>query len=128
MAKAPVVLIIRDGWGVNPGGKETAEADGNAVELAKTPFHDGMLGKYPKGFVSCSGMDVGLPDGQMGNSEVGHNILGAGRISERVVAHDDAIATHRMLPLSLTFDHRAVTGMEAAAFLRAVMDDLARPE
>lgn len=80
MAKSPVVLIIRDGWGVNPGGKETAEADGNAVELADTPFHDEMLAKYPKGFVSCSGLDVGLPEGQMGNSEVGHMNLGAGRI------------------------------------------------
>ena len=80
MAKSPVVLIIRDGWGVNPGGSETAEKDGNAVELAATPFHDRLLDKYPKGFVSCSGLDVGLPDGQMGNSEVGHMNLGAGRI------------------------------------------------
>ena len=80
MAHKPVVLIIRDGWGVNPGGKETAEKDGNAVELADTPFHDEMEGVYPKGFLSASGMDVGLPDGQMGNSEVGHLNLGAGRI------------------------------------------------
>ena len=80
MPKSPVVLIIRDGWGVNPGGEETAEADGNATLLAETPFHDEMLTRYPRGFVSCSGMDVGLPDGQMGNSEVGHLNLGAGRI------------------------------------------------
>lgn len=80
MAKKPVVLIIRDGWGVNPGGKATAEKDGNATLLADTPFHDEMLEKYPKGFVSASGLDVGLPEGQMGNSEVGHLNLGAGRI------------------------------------------------
>jgi 2,3-bisphosphoglycerate-independent phosphoglycerate mutase len=80
MAKKPVVLIIRDGWGVNPGGFETAEKDGNAVLLANTPFHDVMLEKYPKGFLSASGLDVGLPPGQMGNSEVGHLNLGAGRI------------------------------------------------
>jgi len=80
MSKKPVVLIIRDGWGFNPGGKETAEQDGNAVELAKTPFHDEVLSKYPRGLVSASGEDVGLPDGQMGNSEVGHLNLGAGRI------------------------------------------------
>jgi pyruvate dehydrogenase E2 component (dihydrolipoamide acetyltransferase) len=55
-------------------------------------------------------------------------ILGAGRIAQRVVAHDDAIAVRRMLPLSLTFDHRAVTGAEAASFLRAVIDDLGRPD
>ena len=80
MSKKPVVLIIRDGWGVNPGGKETAIQDGNAVLLAKTPFHDAMFSAYPKGFLSASGMDVGLPPGQMGNSEVGHLNLGAGRI------------------------------------------------
>lgn len=81
MSKKPVVLIIRDGWGVNPGGAETAEKDGNAVELAKTPFHDEvLLPNYPKGFLSASGLDVGLPDGQMGNSEVGHLNLGAGRV------------------------------------------------
>ena len=80
MKKKPVVLIIRDGWGVNPGGKETAIKDGNATLLAKTPFHEVMFAKYPKGFLSASGLDVGLPPGQMGNSEVGHLNLGAGRI------------------------------------------------
>lgn len=55
-------------------------------------------------------------------------ILGAGRASARVVAVDGAPAVHRLLPLSLTFDHRAVTGSEAAAFLAAVIDDLARPD
>lgn len=80
MAKKPVVLIIRDGWGVNPGGEKTAKKDGNATLLAKTPFHEVMFAKYPKGFLSASGLDVGLPPGQMGNSEVGHLNLGAGRI------------------------------------------------
>ncbi|MBK1832755.1 2,3-bisphosphoglycerate-independent phosphoglycerate mutase [Roseibacillus ishigakijimensis] len=81
MSKKPVVLIIRDGWGLNPGGAATAEQDGNAVELARTPFHDEvLLPKYPRGCVSASGLDVGLPEGQMGNSEVGHLNLGAGRI------------------------------------------------
>ncbi len=80
MSKSPVVLIIRDGWGVNPGGSNTAKANGNATLLANTPFHDSLLKQYPKGMVSCSGLDVGLPEGQMGNSEVGHLNLGAGRI------------------------------------------------
>lgn len=80
MAKKPVVLIIRDGWGVNPGGKEMAQRDGNATLLARTPFHDELYAKYPQSRLSASGMDVGLPDGQMGNSEVGHLNLGAGRI------------------------------------------------
>lgn len=80
MAKKPVVLIIRDGWGVNPGGQKTAKKDGNATLLAKTPFHEVMFEKYPKGFIKASGLAVGLPEGQMGNSEVGHMNLGAGRV------------------------------------------------
>ena len=80
MAKKPIILIIRDGWGINPGGPATAERDGNATLLAKTPFHEHLYADYPWGRLSASGLDVGLPDGQMGNSEVGHLNLGAGRI------------------------------------------------
>ncbi len=80
MAKKPVVLIIRDGWGDHPDGKAAAKKVGNAVLLAKTPFHDKLFETYPVGHLSASGLDVGLPEGQMGNSEVGHLNLGAGRI------------------------------------------------
>ncbi|HUF63860.1 MAG TPA: 2,3-bisphosphoglycerate-independent phosphoglycerate mutase [Verrucomicrobiales bacterium] len=80
MARRPVVLIIRDGWGDNPGGQETAERDGNAVLLARTPFHERLFSDYPWARLSASGLDVGLPEGQMGNSEVGHLNLGAGRV------------------------------------------------
>jgi 2,3-bisphosphoglycerate-independent phosphoglycerate mutase len=76
----PVILIIRDGWGINPHGRSRAQADGNATLLAKTPFHDKLYRSYPWSRLSASGMDVGLPEGQMGNSEVGHLNLGAGRI------------------------------------------------
>jgi 2,3-bisphosphoglycerate-independent phosphoglycerate mutase len=76
----PVMLIIRDGWGINPNGPGSAAADGNATLLAKTPFHDRLYQDYPWSRLSASGMDVGLPPGQMGNSEVGHLNLGAGRI------------------------------------------------
>jgi 2,3-bisphosphoglycerate-independent phosphoglycerate mutase len=76
----PVMLIIRDGWGINPKGLESAEADGNATLLANTPYHDHLYQTYPLSELSASGMDVGLPEGQMGNSEVGHLNLGAGRI------------------------------------------------
>lgn len=79
MAK-PIVLIIRDGWGINPGGKERREENGDATLLAHTPFHDRLYHEYPGGKLSASGLDVGLPKGQMGNSEVGHLNLGAGRI------------------------------------------------
>src|SRR5438046_8976481 len=76
----PVMLIIRDGWGINPGGQKSREQNGDATLLAKTPFHDQLYQKYPGSKLSASGSDVGLPDGQMGNSEVGHLNLGAGRI------------------------------------------------
>src|SRR5215218_8087323 len=76
----PVMLIIRDGWGINPGGPEKREENGNATLLASTPFHDSLYRDYPWSRLSASGMDVGLPEGQMGNSEVGHLNLGAGRI------------------------------------------------
>lgn len=79
MAK-PIVLIIRDGWGINPGGKERRDENGDATLLAQTPFHDRLYREYPGGKLSASGLDVGLPEGQMGNSEVGHLNLGAGRI------------------------------------------------
>jgi 2,3-bisphosphoglycerate-independent phosphoglycerate mutase len=76
----PVMLIIRDGWGINPGGREKREGNGDATLLARTPFHDKLYRDYPGGKLSASGADVGLPEGQMGNSEVGHLNLGAGRI------------------------------------------------
>src|SRR5919198_637832 len=79
MARA-VMLIIRDGWGINPGGKAKAKQNGDATLLARTPFHDQLYRDYPGSKLSASGVDVGLPDGQMGNSEVGHLNLGAGRI------------------------------------------------
>lgn len=76
----PVLLLIRDGWGINPNGPASAEADGNATLLARTPAHNEIYARYPGATLRASGMDVGLPEGQMGNSEVGHLNLGAGRI------------------------------------------------
>jgi 2,3-bisphosphoglycerate-independent phosphoglycerate mutase len=70
----PVVLVICDGWGVR------AEENGNAIALARTPNYDRLLRDFPSTTLSASGEDVGLPAGQMGNSEVGHLNLGAGRM------------------------------------------------
>jgi 2,3-bisphosphoglycerate-independent phosphoglycerate mutase len=80
MSKQPVVLVIRDGWGIQPGGRAAAAVNGDATLLANTPFHDSLYAEYPHSTLSASGEDVGLPEGQMGNSEVGHLNLGAGRI------------------------------------------------
>lgn len=74
------MLLIRDGWGINPGGFEEREANGDATLLAQTPFHKQLYRRYPGSRLRASGLDVGLPEGQMGNSEVGHLNLGAGRI------------------------------------------------
>lgn len=77
MASGPVVLIIRDGWGISPDGADPA---GDAVALADTPVVDNLLKTCPVAQLKCDGEAVGLPEGQMGNSEVGHLNLGAGRI------------------------------------------------
>ena len=80
MAK-PVVLIIRDGWGVHDEDAGAAKRHGNAVLLAKLPVLDQLLKNYPHSLLQASGEAVGLPPGQMGNSEVGHQNLGAGRVT-----------------------------------------------
>ena len=76
--KKPVLLLIRDGWGINPAGRSAAEREGDATLLASTPVHDQLYKKYPMSRLQASGLEVGLPEGQMGNSEVGHLNLGAG--------------------------------------------------
>lgn len=74
MSRKPTVLLILDGYGLND------KTEGNAVALAKTPVMDRLMKEYPFVKGNASGMAVGLPDGQMGNSEVGHLNMGAGRI------------------------------------------------
>ncbi len=74
LLKRPVVLMILDGYGKN------IEIEGNAIEAAKKPNLDYLANHYPSSIIKTSGMDVGLPRGQMGNSEVGHTNIGAGRI------------------------------------------------
>jgi 2,3-bisphosphoglycerate-independent phosphoglycerate mutase len=73
-ARHPVVLVVLDGWGYRP------ETEGNAIALANTPTWDRLVARYPRTLLEASGLRVGLPEGQMGNSEVGHLNLGAGRV------------------------------------------------
>ncbi|WP_027364945.1 2,3-bisphosphoglycerate-independent phosphoglycerate mutase [Desulfotruncus alcoholivorax] len=72
--KKPLALIILDGWGLSE------KKEGNAIAKARTPNMDGLLARYPHTILASSGEEVGLPHGQMGNSEVGHLNMGAGRV------------------------------------------------
>src|SRR5688500_17402693 len=69
-----VVLVVLDGWGYR------REREGNAIELASTPVWHRLWGSFPRTLLDASGLAVGLPEGQMGNSEVGHLNIGAGRV------------------------------------------------
>ncbi|MGD2183836.1 2,3-bisphosphoglycerate-independent phosphoglycerate mutase [Lusitaniella coriacea] len=95
MAQAPVspaVLVILDGWGYRQ------ETDANAIVQAKTPVMDSLWTAYPKTLIRASGKDVGLPEGQMGNSEVGHLNIGAGRIvPQELVRITDAVEDRSLL-------------------------------
>ena len=95
----PVVLVVLDGWGL------AAPGPGNAVELAATPEFDALWAAWPHATLDASGRDVGLPIGQMGNSEVGHLAIGAGRIvPQDLVRIGDAAAR----------DFAGVAALEAA--------------
>ena len=99
----PLILIVLDGWGVNP------RREGNAIAQASTPNMDALAASYPSTEISISGLDVGLPDGQMGNSEVGHMHLGAGR-----VVYQDLTLIHRAIEDGSFFSNPVLRGaMEA---------------
>src|SRR5438128_7687905 len=86
--QGPLALIIIDGWGYSPA------REGNAIALAAKPFYDELSEKYPHTLLTAHGTRVGLPDGVMGNSEVGHLNLGAGRVIRMDVSRiDHDIAT-----------------------------------
>ncbi|HEY7560849.1 MAG TPA: 2,3-bisphosphoglycerate-independent phosphoglycerate mutase [Gaiellaceae bacterium] len=99
-----VALVVLDGWGCAPPGPD------NAVSQARTPVFDALWERYPHTTLSASGKDVGLPDGQMGNSEVGHLTIGAGR-----VVLQDLMRVNRALETGELFTNEALVG----AFARA---------
>ena len=90
------MLMILDGWGINPDGY------GNAFVQADTPCLDKLAQEYPATSLKCSGKEVGLPEGIMGNSEVGHLNIGAGRIVYQDLLRIDMslLALDRLLSLS----------------------------
>ncbi|UTW09609.1 2,3-bisphosphoglycerate-independent phosphoglycerate mutase [Pseudomonas benzenivorans] len=95
----PLVLIILDGFG------HSDSPEYNAIHAANTPVYDGLRATQPHGLISGSGMDVGLPDGQMGNSEVGHMNLGAGR-----VVYQDFTRVTKAIRDGEFFDNPAICG------------------
>src|SRR5580704_11102077 len=98
MAK-PIVLTILDGWGYRP------ETHGNAIALARKPVYDSLLRDFPNTLLRASDHFVGLPDGQMGNSEVGHLNLGAGRIVRMDMTRIDTAIADRSLFTDPTLVH-----------------------
>ena len=100
--RTPVVLIVLDGWGFRPG------REGNAVELGRTPTWHRLWANAPRTLLNASGLAVGLPEGQIGNSEVGHLNLGAGRVvPQDIVRISQAIesgAFFRLAPLVDRFE------------------------
>jgi 2,3-bisphosphoglycerate-independent phosphoglycerate mutase len=94
-----VTLVVLDGWGCAPPGP------GNAVELAETPVFDDLWARYPHGRLDASGAAVGLPDGQMGNSEVGHLTIGSGRI-----LYQDLVRVGRAIEDGSFFRNEALLG------------------
>jgi 2,3-bisphosphoglycerate-independent phosphoglycerate mutase len=99
-----VTLVVLDGWGLAPPGP------GNAVELARTPVFDDLWARYPHGRLAAAGPAVGLPEGQMGNSEVGHLTIGSGRI-----LYQDLVRVNRAIADGSFFGDEALVG----AFRRA---------
>ena len=111
MSPAPLVtLVILDGWGIAPPGP------GNAISLARTPVFDRLVERYPSTEIRASGAAVGLPDGQMGNSEVGHLTIGSGRILLQ-----DLVRVTRAVEDGSLFENPALVD----AFRRAQQSDAA---
>src|SRR4051812_14001656 len=122
-ASTPVLLIIRDGWGKNPHPEQNAF---NAVYLAKKACDDALQLKYPHTLVSTSGLDVGLPDGQMGNSEVGHENIGAGRIVDQELVRLNKLFSEKRLaqnPVLLAIVARLKASAAAKLHVMGIVSD-----
>ena len=103
MKPKPCMLIILDGWGIRE------ETEGNAVLSAATPFLDGLAATYPSTRLNCMGKAVGLPGGIMGNSEVGHLNIGAGRI-----VYQDLLRIDRAIEDRSFMENSALNGVMSA--------------
>ncbi len=93
-SRTPVLLVIRDGWGKNPHPEQNSY---NATFLARKPCDDRLQANSPKTLIAASGLDVGLPEGVMGNSEVGHENIGAGRIVDQELVRLNKLFSEKRL-------------------------------
>ena len=117
--QSPLVLIVLDGWGLRP------EKENNAIALARTPVYDALLHRYPHAQLITSGEAVGLPAGQMGNSEVGHMNMGAGRIVYQDLTRiDKSIRDGELFesPVLAEAMDRCVDGQHALHFIGLLSD------
>jgi 2,3-bisphosphoglycerate-independent phosphoglycerate mutase len=119
MAKRPkpIVLTVLDGWGYR------AETKGNAIALARKTTYDELLRKFPNTLIHTSGPYVGLPEGQMGNSEVGHMNMGAGRIVHMDITRIDLLIANRQLQNVPLFKQAMERGRQRHLHLLGLLSD-----
>jgi 2,3-bisphosphoglycerate-independent phosphoglycerate mutase len=119
VSSAPLCLIVLDGWGIRE------ETEYNAIKLARTPVFKGLLERYPNAKLNASGEAVGLPAGQMGNSEVGHMNMGAGRVVYQDLTRIDKSirdGSFFAAPALVTAMERTIAGGHALHFVGLVSD------
>ena len=117
--RPPVALIVLDGWGIR------AEREHNAIAMARTPVYDELMSRYPHAQLIASGEAVGLPAGQMGNSEVGHMNMGAGRVVYQDLTRiDKSIRDVELFqnPALMAAMDRAASGKNALHFIGLLSD------
>jgi 2,3-bisphosphoglycerate-independent phosphoglycerate mutase len=113
----PLVLTVLDGWGYR------AETKGNAIALARKPTYDELLKKFPNTLIHTSGPFVGLPEGQMGNSEVGHMNMGAGRIVHMDITRIDVLVANKQLQNVPLFQQAMERGRQRQLHLLGLLSD-----
>jgi 2,3-bisphosphoglycerate-independent phosphoglycerate mutase len=113
----PIVLTVLDGWGYR------AESKGNAVALARKPAYDELMKKFPNTLIHTSGPYVGLPEGQMGNSEVGHMNIGAGRIVHMDITRIDLLIANKQLQNVPLFQQAMERGRQRQLHLLGLLSD-----
>ncbi|HTT32322.1 MAG TPA: 2,3-bisphosphoglycerate-independent phosphoglycerate mutase, partial [Methylomirabilota bacterium] len=119
MAKRPrpIVLTVLDGWGYR------AETKGNAIALARKPAYDELLRKFPNTLIQTSGPFVGLPEGQMGNSEVGHMNIGAGRVVHMDITRIDLMIANNQLQNVPLFQQAMERGRQRQLHFLGLLSD-----